>query len=370
MPKLMGRGGGTPHPHALLGVAKISQILWNRLMKVVKNDLPKVSVVIPCRDEAKSIEGCIKSLVSDDYPRDRLEILVVDGQSSDDTRQIVKELAREYSCIRLLDNLGRITAVGLNIGIEAATGDVIMIASAHARYGERYISGSIAALRASGADCVGGAMTAVPSAPGMIAEGIALALSHPFGVGNARFRTSSQPGYVDTVAFGVYRREVFRQIGLFDERLVRNQDIELNSRLKKAGGTIYMAAKISSYYHCRADLGGLWKQSFQNGQWNIYTIALTGWSLSWRHVVPLGFVTGLLGTGLLAMRFPSLGWLFGGIAGSYIISAVIATLRTSGGRCTGLWAILPLIFLVLHFSYGLGSLWGILTFHRLNYHGH
>lgn len=338
--------------------------------KLIGGNFPKVSVVIPCRDEVKSIEGCIKSLITDDYPRDRLEILVVDGKSSDGTQQVVKKLAREYPFVRLLDNSGRITAMGLNIGIEAATGDVIMIASAHARYGEGYVSGSVAALRASGADCVGGAMTAVPSTSGMIAEGIALVLSHSFGVGNARFRISSQPGYVDTVAYGAYRREVFRRIGLFDERLVRNQDIELNSRLQKASGTIYMAPNILSYYRCRADLKGLWKQSFQNGQWNIYTIALTGWSLSWRHVVPLGFVTGLLGTGLLALRFPSLGWLFGGIAGSYIISAVIAALRTSGGRYAGSRAILPVIFLVLHLSYGLGSLWGILTLHRLNYHGH
>ena len=329
-----------------------------------------MSVLIPCQNEANSIEACIKSLIADDYPKDRLEILVVDGNSSDGTQQVVKQLAREYPFVRLLDNSGRITAMGLNIGIEAATGDVIIIASAHARYGERYVSRSVAALRASGADCVGGTMTAVPSASGMAAEGIALALSHRFGVGNARFRISSQPGYVDTVAYGAYRREAFKRIGLFDERLVRNQDIEFNSRLQKAGGKIYMAPEILSYYHCRAGLGGLWKQSFQNGQWNIYTVALTGWSLSWRHFVPLGFVTGLFGSGLLSLRLPTFGWLFGGIATSYIVSAVIAALRTSGGRHAGSRALLPLVFLVLHLSYGLGSLWGIMTLPNVLHHGH
>lgn len=338
--------------------------------KPLEGTLPKVSVVIPCRDEANSIEGCIKSLIADDYPRDRLEILVVDGKSSDGTRQVVRQLARDYPFVRLLDNAGRITAMGLNAGIRAATGDIIIIAGAHARYGEGYVSRSVAALRASGADCVGGAMTAVPSGSGMAAKGIALALSHRFGVGNARFRISSQPGYVDTVAYGAYRREVFRRIGLFNERLVRNQDIEFNSRLKKAGGTIYMAPDILSYYHCRADLGGLWKQSFQNGRWNIYTIVLAGWSLSWRHFVPLGFVVGLLGSGLLSLELPSFRWVFGAIATAYLVSAVGASLGSFNGRNAGSYAILPLVFLVLHLSYGLGSLWGIMTLSNILRHGH
>jgi cellulose synthase/poly-beta-1,6-N-acetylglucosamine synthase-like glycosyltransferase len=338
--------------------------------KSIEGNLPKVSVVIPCRDEANSIEGCIKSLIANDYPRDRLEILVVDGNSSDGTQQVVKQLAREYPFVRLLDNSGRITAMGLNIGIEAATGDIIIIASAHARYGERYVSRSVAALRASGADCVGGAMTAVPSASGMAAEGIAMALSHRFGVGNARFRISSQSGYVDTVAYGAYRREVFRRIGLFDERLVRNQDIEFNSRLQKAGGKIYMAPEILSYYHCRADLGGLWKQSFQNGQWNIYTVALTGWSLSWRHFVPLGFVAGLLSSGFLSLELSIFRWVFGAIGTAYLMSAVVASLGSFNGRHVGSRALLPLVFLVLHLSYGLGSLWGIMTLPNVLRHGH
>lgn len=336
--------------------------------KLIESNFPKVSVVIPCRDEVKSIEGCIKSLITDDYPRDRLEILVIDGKSSDGTQQVIKQLMREYPFVRLLDNSGRITAMGLNAGIRAATGDVIIIAGAHARYGEGYVPRSVAALRASGADCVGGTVIAVPSTSGMAAEGIALALSHRFGVGNARFRFSSQPGYVDTVAYGAYRREVFRRIGLFDERLVRNQDIEFNSRLQRAGGKIYMVPEILSYYYCRPGLRGLWKQSFQNGQWNIYTVALTGWSLSWRHFVPLSFVTGLLGSGFLSLKFAIFGWLFGAISTAYLVSAAIASLTESRQRrVRGVRALLPLVFLVLHLSYGLGSLWGIMTFAKVRY---
>lgn len=338
--------------------------------KVVESELPRVSVVVPCLDEAVSIEACLTSLIAGDYPNDWVEILVVDGGSSDGTRQLVEQMGQQYPLIRLLTNPCGMTSAGLNIGIQAASGDIILITSAHARYSKGYISRSVSALEVNAADCVGGPVTALPSASGIVAEAIAMALSCRFGVGNARFRVSSQPGRVDTVAYGAYRREVFARIGLFDERLVRNQDIEFNYRLRRAGGKIYMAPEIRSYYCCRASLAGLWKQSFQNGKWNVYTVALVGRSLSWRHFAPLGFVTGLFGSGLLALRLPTFGWLFGGITTSYIVSAVIAALRTSGGRHAGSRALLPLVFLVLHLSYGLGSLWGIVTLARVRRYGH
>ena len=336
---------------------------------MVESGLPKVSVVIPCRDEAGLIEGCIKSLVADAYPRDQVEILVVDGKSGDGTREIIKELEQRYPVVRLLDNPGRITATGLNIGIEAATGDVIIIASAHAWYGEGYLSRSVAALCASGADCVGGTMTAVPGTSGVVAEAIASVLSHRFGVGNSKFRISSRPAYVDTVAFGAYQREVFGRIGLFDERLVRNQDIEFNARLRRAGGKIYMTPEIQSHYHCRSSLRELWRQNFQNGQWNIYTIDLTGGSLAWRHVMPLAFVVGLFGSGLLAIGFPVIGWVLGGIGVSYLAGAMVASLGSSRARRVGSRALMPPVFLILHLSYGLGSLWGIVTLARVRRYG-
>jgi glycosyltransferase involved in cell wall biosynthesis len=338
--------------------------------EVVEGGFPKVSVVIPCRDEAGTIEACIKSLIADDYPWDRLEILVVDGKSSDGTQQVVKQLAQEYPFVRLLDNPGRITPIGLNVGIRAASGDIIVIASAHARYGERYVSRSVAALRAGGAECVGGTMAAVPSGSGMIAEAIAVALSHRFGVGNSKYRISSRPGYVDTVAYGAYRSEVFRRIGLFDERLVRNQDIELNARLRKAGGRIYMTPEMHSDYYCRSNLRELSRQNFQNGRWNVYTIGLTGGSLAWRHFAPLGFVVALFGSGVLAIESSVFGWVFSAISVVYIVGAITAALASPRGRHAGSRALVPLVFLVLHLSYGLGSLWGILTVTKALRNGH
>lgn len=330
------------------------------------SDLPKVSIVIPCRNEEKFIGKCLDCIVANDYPKDHLEVLVVDGMSEDGTREIVQDYAKRQPFVRLLNNPKKVTPAALNIGLSNAKGQVIMRMDAHTLYPTNYISGLIYWLTKSNADNVGGVCVTLPSNDTPMANAIAIALSHPFGVGNAYFRVGMlEPRWVDTVPFGCYRREVFDRIGLFDERLIRNQDIEFNARLQKAGGKIFMTPEIQSYYYCRAGLGGLWQQNFQNGQWNIYTVALAGWSLSWRHFVPLGFVTGLVGSGLLTLEFPTFGWLFGAIIVVYLVSAVAASLGSSKGRHANARALLPLVFLVLHLSYGLGSLWGIATLTRV-----
>lgn len=334
------------------------------------SNLLDVSIVIPCRNEEKFIGKCLDSIVASDYPKDRLEVLVVDGVSEDGTRIAVQSYARKHAFVRLLDNPKKITPAALNIGIANAKGEIIMRMDAHTTYPSHYISGLVGWLERTQADNVGGVCFTVPATQTFMAEAIALALSHPFGVGNAYFRIGvKEPRLVDTVPFGCYRREVFDRIGMFDERLVRNQDIEFNSRLRGAGGKIFITPEICSYYYCPAGFWGLWKQNFQNGQWNIYTIALTGWSLSWRHFLPLGFVAGLLGSGGLAFEFPAFAWLFGTIIVAYLVSAVIASLGSFRGRRASSCVVLPLAFLVLHLSYGLGSLWGITTLARVRRHG-
>lgn len=333
-------------------------------------DLSKVSIVIPCRNEARFIGQCLESIIVNYYPRNRLEVLVVDGMSEDGTREIVRDCAKWQPCIRLLDNPKKVTPAALNIGIAHATGDIIMRMDAHSTYPPHYISGLVEWLDKLEADNVGGIWTTVPAAHTRMAEAIALALSHPFGVGNAYFRIGvKEPRLVDTVPFGCYRKEVFDRIGCFDERLVRNQDIEFNARLRRAGGRVYLVPDIRSSYHCRSDLRQLWIQNFQNGRWNIYTLALTGWSLSWRHFLPLGFVVGLIGSGGLAFQFPAFAWLFVTTIVAYLLCAASASLGNSRGRRASSRVFLPLVFLVLHLSYGAGSLWGIMTLPRVLRHG-
>ena len=261
---------------------------------------PAVSVVIPCRNEERYIGPCLDSLLECDYPLDRLEVLVVDGMSDDRTRDIVRQYAADHSFIRLVDNPKRITPCAMNAGVLAALGDVIMPMGAHAVYTQRYISRLVEALLETGADNVGGVLVTLPADDTATARALAIALSHPFGVGNSYFRIGARERrIVDTVPFGCYRKEVFQRIGLFDEELVRNQDDELNGRLVRAGGRIMLVPEVESRYYARGSFGQVARMFFQYGYFKPLAAWKVGRVTSLRQVVPAAFVAGLAVTGLL-----------------------------------------------------------------------
>ena len=206
--------------------------------------MPKVSVIIPCLNEAKFIGGCLDSVLSGEFPPRDMEILVVDGNSDDGTQRIIDEYAVRHGNVRRLLNARRNTPSALNIGLAHAWGGVIVRLDAHAVYPPDYIAKLLEWLDKSGADNVGGVWETVPAGPDPICRAIALALSHRFGVGNSLFRIGSgEPRWVETVPFGCYRREVFDRIGVFDEELLRDQDDEFNYRLLKHGERICSSRK-------------------------------------------------------------------------------------------------------------------------------
>lgn len=319
-----------------------------------------VSVVVPCRNEAGSIEGCLRSLASDSYPKNQLEILVVDGESRDGTQEVTERVARQHSFVRLLRNPKHNTATGMNIGIREAKGDIVMVVSAHAEYGEQYISRCVETLLRVGADCVGGPITTLPGADTPVARAIALAMSSPFGVGTAKFRTSQHLGFVDTVAFGAYRREIFQEVGLFDEKLIRNQDAELNYRILKAGGKIFMDPGIRSAYCARETLAKLWRQYFQYGYWKLRVILKHGRPGSWRQLVPALFASALIGLPAVAI-FSSVAFkLWALMVTAYLGLCLALSLRAIWNRGWSVALALPVAFFFLHISYGIGFLWGML----------
>jgi len=217
--------------------------------------VPTVSVIIPCREEQAHIGACLRSVLANDYPQDRIEILVVDGMSRDGTPAIVAEVAQEHATVKLLENPQRTVPAALNRGLREARGEIIMRMDAHALYPRDYISGLVAWLLSSGADNVGGVCVTVPANRTATARAIALALSHPFGVGDAQHRVGVQEArWVDTVPFGCYRRSSFDRVGGFDEELVRNQDVEFNHRLIRRGGRVLLVPGIKSYYYARGSL--------------------------------------------------------------------------------------------------------------------
>ena len=325
--------------------------------------LPFVSIIIPCRNEEKFIGECLDSIVANDYPKDRLEVLVVDGMSQDRTKEIIASYADRYSLIRLLDNPKKTTPAALNTGIRSAKGEIIMRMDAHATYEKDNISKSIKYLNEYNADNMGGVMITQPRNSTFMGKALALALSNRFGVGNSVFRTGTkEPMWVDTVFGGCYRKEVFEKIGLFNEDLISTQDMEFNLRLKKEGGRVLLVPEIISYYYTRSDFRSFCKNNFRNGLWAILPFKYSKiMPVSWRHLVPLAFVSSLIGSIAISAFSSIFFWLFWLILGSYFLSNAYFSIKISKKEKDLKYIfIMPLIFGSLHLLYGLGSLWGTL----------
>jgi len=321
-----------------------------------------ISILIPCRNEERFIGDCLNSVIANDYPKDRLEVLVIDGMSEDGTREVIAGYAEQYPWIKIIENPKLITPVALNLGIKQAKGQVILWMSAHNRYEKDYVSRSVECLEKFGADNVGGIMKTLPREDTFTGRAIVASLSHRFGVGNSYFRVqASEPKWVDTVFGGCYRREVFDRVGLFNENLVRGQDMEFNLRLKKAGGKTLLVPEIVSYYYARSDIKSFWKHNFTNGVWAILPFLHSPiMPVSWRHLVPLLFVASLLGSAFLGLFWTPFFYLFLFILGFYGLANLGASLRIALERRNIRYMItMPFIFGILHFSYGLGSLLGV-----------
>ncbi len=321
---------------------------------------PMVSIVAPCRNEADYIEEAVKSILQNNYPSELIELLVVDGMSTDGTREIVNKLVKHDNRIRLLDNPKKIVPSAMDIGIKQARGDYIIRIDCHATFATDYISKCIEVSQRTGADNVGGYMETLPGADTQIAKAIAKATSSRFGVGNSTFRLGGPERQVDTVPFGTFRKELFDKIGLYDERLARNQDIELNSRIRKAGGRIVISPEIKLSYYNQATYLGLFRQAFNNGFWNPLTVRLTGGGLSIRHFVPLIFIAVLIALAAGALIFWLLKWLLLSYILIYLITGLLFSIQCAK-RKISLIPLILLSFVILHMSYGLGSLWSMVT---------
>ncbi|MCL1851870.1 MAG: glycosyltransferase family 2 protein [Peptococcaceae bacterium] len=319
------------------------------------------SVVVPIRNEEHYIKSCIESLLQQDYPAEQLEILLVDGGSTDKTCEIIQHYCAQQPHLHLLNNPDRTVPYALNMGIHAARGRFIVIMGAHSTYADDYISKCIECLEETGAENVGG--VAQTRSQGFWGEAIALMQSTRFGVGNAAYRVGAKDGYVDTVPFGAFPRETFERFGCYDVRLTRNQDNEMNYRIRKNGGKNYLSNDIKFTYFCRDSISKLIKNGFQNGKWGIITSFLCPGSMSLRHFIPLLFVLSLLMLGLAVWLLPHPFWLYLLLAelGCYGSLDVAYALRVSVKSAFKYFLPLIILYPLFHISYGVGSLRGFLS---------
>lgn len=314
--------------------------------------MPRISIVIPARNEEKFIGKCLQTIIDQDCPKDSFEILVIDGSSTDRTKEIVEKYKipasptgrqnTKYN-IRILDNPQKFTPFGLNIGIKNASGEIIIRMDAHAVYSRDYVAKCVKHLEESGADNVGGTVKTLPAKNTLIAKAIAFSLSNCFGAASDFRIGSKEVKEVDTVFGGCFKREIFNKVGFFNENLKRSQDLEFNLRIKKAGGKIFLFPEIIVEYYPQADLFKFFRHNIEDGIWSIYPLKFIKMKFKLRHYIPLVFI----------LTLPLSIWPY--VFGSLFFSAKIAAEE----KDSRLFFVMPLAFAARHFGYGFGSLWGI-----------
>jgi succinoglycan biosynthesis protein ExoA len=323
-------------------------------------ELPVVSLILAVRNEEKFIARTLTAVVGQSYPPNRMEVIIADGMSADGTRETVKTFQDTSRNIILIENPGKIVATGLNAALRQARGDIIVRVDGHTIIAPDYVEQCVTALSRTAADNVGGRMHA--AGEGITGDAIALATSSPFGVGGARFHYSEKEEWVDTVYLGAWRREVFERIGLFDEEQRRNQDDEFNYRLGARGGKILLTPAIKSTYYCRRSLRSLWTQYFEYGFWKVRVLQKHPKQMRPRQFIPALFVISLGLAGVAGLFLPVGRDLLAATLSAYGIANIAVSIITALRKGVRHFLLLPLVFGVLHFSYGVGFLAGLVKF--------
>lgn len=317
----------------------------------------KITIVVPCRNESRAIAPVLDSILAQDFTGCDWELIVADGMSDDGTRTTLKRYQRAEPRIHVIDNPSKAVPAGLNMAIRAARGEIVLRMDAHTSYAPDYVRRCLEALHAAAAENVGGPARTRPS--GYWGRAIAAAYHSAVACGGAKFHDPDYEGWVDTVPYGCWRKSTLFRIGLFDERLIRNQDDELNLRIRRAGGRIWQSPAIVSWYQPRGSLGNLFLQYFQYGFWKVAVIRKHRVPASWRHVVPPTFVTANLAIPALGLAEPRLFALWAAMMALYLVVCILASADCARRRGWLLLPALPLVFFAYHVAYGAGFLAGV-----------
>lgn len=318
-------------------------------------DSPLISILMPIRNEAQFIERSLGAVLQQTYPAERIEVLIADGMSDDDTVDIIRRMPGGER-VTIVPNPGRIQAAGLNRLIALAKGDILIRVDGHAIIEPDYVAACVATLRATGASSVGGAMDPVGTTP--IGRAIAAAGKSPFAVPTA-FHVSQQPQVTDTVYMGAWPRAVFEQVGGYNEHVGVNEDYELNHRIRKVGGAIYFSPAIRSKYYGRQTLRALARQYYRYGRSKVRTLRLHPESLKPRQLAAPLLIAAIVVGVLLMILIPALTLLWLLPIGAYVAANLLASALTARRFGWDLLPLLPVVFATIHLAWGAGFWVGI-----------
>jgi succinoglycan biosynthesis protein ExoA len=316
--------------------------------------MPFVTIAIPCFNEERHIETCLEDIFAQDYPADRIEVLIGDGMSTDRTREILRDIAaRRPGRVRVLDNPRRLQAPAMNAMIAASRGDVIVRMDVHARYAPDYVRQCVVVLDETGADNVGGAARAI--AETWFQRALCAALDSPLGIGGSPNRNPKTEGFVDTLFPGAFRRTILEAVGGFDDNAITNEDAELNQRILQAGGKVFLSRKIVVHYLPRSSFRAVARQYFKYGKGRARTLLKHKRFPTPRPAIPFLMVVG----GLTLLVVPPLRPLAPLAFGLYGAAALIEALRVSRRHGLTLAPVVAAIFPVLHVAHGVGFAAGL-----------
>lgn len=317
-------------------------------------EFPLVTVVVPMRNEASAIEGFLESLKSQTYPLDKLDVIIVDGMSTDTSSDIVQRFAAEHSWLRLIKNPGIVAAAAMNEGVTASKADIIVRLDCHSHYDRDYVRNSVSLLLSSPEiGVVGGLQAASGGRP--FQQTVAAAMREKIASGDASYRTATRATWADTVYLGAWRKQTLVSVGGFDATWKINEDYELNIRLKEAGYQILLSPEVKSTYFPRASASALWRQYFSYGFWRARTVLVHPTSWKPRQMAPPFLVT------LIAIAIVLLPWTRFGlvIPGFYVLLLLVAAGLARARSKVGNWLLYVVVFATMHLAWGLGFLLGL-----------
>ncbi len=324
-----------------------------------------VSIIIPVRNEENYISKCIKSVLRQSFDRKKMELILVDGNSKDKTLEIIENFKNEYKFIKILKNPKETVQYALNIGIKNAVGKYIVRMDAHSEYADDYVSKCVECLEKTGADNVGGPMTAKGKTP--VQSVIAAAYHSPFAMGGGKFHDENYEGYADTVYLGAFKREFLLQLDMYDKDLPINEDDDLNFRILENGGKIFVTPKIKSIYYPRCTYTALFKQFFMYGFWKVAVIKKHKKPARLSHLVPILFVIFIILFSILSFFSEFARNIFLFVMLLYFGLNLYFSLKNK--YLSNLLDKFRLVWVhfVLHISYGLGFLCGVFKFWRIKF---